>query len=80
MSAGETPAQNFLWIGSHATIGAMERANLILGEVLRTLKHATETRVARQTGDGSHPHLLDGTTLLLDLLLVSRETRRKGRF
>ena len=45
MSAGETPAQNSLWIESHATIGAMERTNLILGEVLRTLKHATETRV-----------------------------------
>ena len=30
---------------SHATIGAMERANRTLGEVSRALKHATETRV-----------------------------------
>ena len=65
---------------SHGTIGAMERANRILGEVLRTLKHATETRVWRQTEDGSAAHLLDGTTFLLGLLLVSRETRRKDPF
>ena len=30
---------------SHTTIGTMERANRTLGEVLRTLKHAIETRV-----------------------------------
>ena len=32
-------------VESHATMGAMEGANLTLGELLRTLKHATETRV-----------------------------------
>ena len=37
----------------------------MLEEVLRTLKDATETRVERQTGDGSAAHLLDGTTLLV---------------
>ena len=30
---------------SHATMGAMERANRTLGEMLRTLKHTTETRL-----------------------------------
>ena len=30
---------------SHATVGAMERANWILGEMLHTRQHATETRV-----------------------------------
>ena len=32
-------------VESPATMGAMERANRTLGEMLRTLKHATETRV-----------------------------------
>ena len=31
-------------VESHATMGAMERANPTLGEMWRTLKHATETR------------------------------------
>ena len=46
---------------SHATIGAMERANRTLGEVSRTLKHATETRV--------------GGRLETDQLLICRVVR-----
>ena len=46
---------------SHATIGAMERANRTLGEVSRALKHATETRV--------------GGRLETDQLLISRLVR-----
>ena len=41
-------------VESHATMGAMERANRTMGKKLRTKKHATETRV-RQVGDGSSP-------------------------
>ena len=36
---------NFLPGDSHASIGAMERANRTLGEPLRTTKHGTETTV-----------------------------------
>ena len=32
-------------VESHATMGAMERADRTMGEMLRTMKHATETRV-----------------------------------
>ena len=32
-------------VESFATMGAMERTNWTLGEMLRTMKHATETRV-----------------------------------
>ena len=39
---------------SHATMGAMERANLTLREMLRTLKHATETRVGGRL-ETDHP-------------------------
>ena len=46
---------------SHATVGAMERANRTLGEVSRTLKHATETRV--------------GGRLETDQLLICRMVR-----
>ena len=31
-------------VESHATMGATERANRTMGEMLRTMKHATETR------------------------------------
>ena len=51
-------------VESHATMGAIERANRTLGEMLRTLKHATQNESWKQTGDGSHPHLLDRTTFI----------------
>ena len=41
-------------VESPATMGAMERANRTLGEMLRTLKHATETRVGGRL-DTDHP-------------------------
>ena len=37
-------------VESHATVGAIERANWTLGEMLRTMKHATETRVGGKLG------------------------------
>ena len=41
-------------VESHATMGAMERANRTMGEMLRTMKHATETRVGGRL-DTDHP-------------------------
>ena len=41
-------------VESHATMGAMERANRTLGEILRTMNHATETRVGGRLG-ADHP-------------------------
>ena len=41
-------------VESHATMGAMERANRTLGETLRTVKHATESRVGGRL-DTDHP-------------------------
>ena len=59
-------------VESHATMGAMESANRTMGEMLRTMKHATETRVGgKLDGHGSSPDQLDDTTLLLGLLQVS---------
>ena len=56
-------------VETHATMGAMERANRTMWEMLRTMKHATEGW--RQAGNGSSPDQLDDTTLLLGLLQVS---------
>ena len=39
---------------SHATMGAMERANQTLGEMLRTMKHATQMRVGGRL-ETDHP-------------------------
>ena len=41
-------------VESHATMGAMERANRTMGEMLRTMKHATETRVGGRL-ETDHP-------------------------
>ena len=41
-------------VESHATMSAMERASQTLGEILRTMKHATETRVGARL-DTDHP-------------------------
>ena len=41
-------------VESHATMGAMGRVNRTLGEMLRTLKHATEARV-RGRLETDHP-------------------------
>ena len=41
-------------VESHATMGAMERANRTLVEILRTMKHAAETRVGGRL-DTDHP-------------------------
>ena len=39
---------------SHVTMGAMERANRTLEEMLRTMKHATEMRVGGKLETGHH--------------------------
>ena len=41
-------------VESHATMGAMERGNRTMGEMLRTMKHATETRVGGRL-ETDHP-------------------------
>ena len=41
-------------VESHATMVAMERANRTMGEMLRTMKHATETRVGGRL-ETDHP-------------------------
>ena len=41
-------------VESHATMGAMERANTTMGEMLRTMKHATETRIGGRL-ETDHP-------------------------
>ena len=54
---------------SHATMGAMKRANLSLGR--GHAQWSTHLKLRwRQAGDGPSPHQLDDTTLLLDLLQV----------
>ena len=52
-------------------MGAMERANRTMGEMLRTMKHATETRVGGRLETDPSPDQLDDTTLLLGLWQVS---------
>ena len=49
----------------------MARANRTLGDMLRTMKHATDQNRWR-AGHGSPADQLDGATLLLDLLQLSR--------
>ena len=41
-------------VDSHSTMGAMERPHQTLGELLRTTKHATETKVGGRL-DKDHP-------------------------
>ena len=41
-------------VESHATMGAMERANRTMGEMLRTTKNATETRVGGRLETDHH--------------------------
>ena len=60
---------------SHATKGAMERANCTVGELLRTMKHATETKVGGRW-DADHP-LISCVTLSLASMQVPRASKRQ---